>query len=121
MSPATVVIGLILLLFVLWSLRSYIRKLRTGCCGGGDGSVRPADAHVSHYPCHLALRVSGMHCAGCARRIESTFNSRPGTMARVNARTGRADIYTMEPLEATDACALIARAGYGASPWEQAG
>ena len=69
MSPATVVIGLILLLFVLWSMRSYIKRLRTGCCGGGDGSVRPADAHASHYPCHLALRVSGMHCAGCAQRI----------------------------------------------------
>ena len=121
MSPATVVVGLILLLFILWSLRSYIKRLRTGCCGGGDGSVRPADAHASHYPCHLTLRVSGMHCAGCARRIEDTFNSRPGTMARVNARMGRADIYSMEPLEAADACAVRARAGYGASPWEQAG
>lgn len=118
---ATAIIGLILVAFILMSLRSYIRKLRVGCCGGGDArSIRPGDTHASHYPCHIALRVGGMRCTSCARRVENIFNSRPGMMARVNLSAGRADIYTKEPLSEAEAGAMIARAGYEASAWEQA-
>ena len=49
----TVLICLALLLIVVFSVRSYLKKLKTGCCGSGGDQVkrvRPGDRDVSHYP-----------------------------------------------------------------------
>ena len=60
----TVLICLALLLIVVFSVRSYLKKLKTGCCGSGGDQVkrvRPGDRDVSHYPRPAAW---GVFC-GC--------------------------------------------------------
>ena len=50
---STAVICLVLLVIVVAAVRSYLKKLKSGCCGaGGDvvKPVRPADRDLSHYP-----------------------------------------------------------------------
>ena len=75
----TVLICLALLLIVVFSVRSYLKKLKTGCCGSGGDQVkrvRPGDRDVSHYPYAKAVRVEGMHCQNCARRVENAFGKK---------------------------------------------
>ncbi len=64
----TVLICLALLLIVVFSVRSYLKKLKTGCCGSGGDQVR----------------VEGMHCQNCARRVENAFNAKEGFYAKVD-------------------------------------
>ena len=114
MSAATIAIGLLLLIAAVLGLRYYMRRLRSGCCGGGDAPerVRPADANPAHYAHHVRVRIEGMCCLHCARRVENAFNSRPGMMARVKLSAATADVYSVEPLEEGELRSLIARAGY---------
>lgn len=114
MSAATIAIGLLLLIAAVLGLRYYMRRLRSGCCGGGDAPerVRPADANPAHYAHHVRVRIEGMRCPHCARRVENAFNSRPGMMARVKLSAATADVYSVEPLEEGELRSLIARAGY---------
>ena len=49
----TVIICLVLLVIVIFAVRSYLKKLKSGCCGSGGDEVkrvRPADRDVYHYP-----------------------------------------------------------------------
>lgn len=114
MSAATIAIVLLLLIAAVLGLRYYMRRLSSGCCGGGDAldRVRPADANPAHYAHHVRVRIEGMRCLHCVRRVENTFNLRPGMMARVKLSAATADVYSVEPLEEGELRSLIARAGY---------
>lgn len=57
-----------------------IRRIRYGssCCGeheAADKKIKVKDKNKSHYQFVYVLKVDGMHCANCARRIENAFNS----------------------------------------------
>ena len=83
----TVIICLVLLVIVIFAVRSYLKKLKSGCCGSGGDEVkrvRPADRDVSHYPYAKMVTIEGMHCQNCARRIENAFNTRDGLYAKVD-------------------------------------
>ena len=67
----TAAICLVLLMIVVFSVRSYLKKLKSGCCGAGGDEVkrvRPADRDASHYSYARLVRIEGMHCQNCARQ-----------------------------------------------------
>lgn len=49
---STVVISLIILVILIFGVRSMIRRATTGCCGAGDEikPIYPEDRDLSHYP-----------------------------------------------------------------------
>ena len=50
---ANAIIIVVLVLICVFAVRSYCRKLKQGCCGGGGDQVRktgPEDRDLSHYP-----------------------------------------------------------------------
>ena len=98
MSPSTVIIGLILLAIIIITVISYMKKMKSGCCGGDAVSVTPpADNNPAHYSYHAVLTVEGMSCRNCSACVESAFNARTDTMTRVNLNKKRADVYTKQP------------------------
>ena len=55
--------------FVVLVIRSYRKKLASGCCGASDESVKKnkvADKDKSHYPYEKTLVVDGMVCKNCS-------------------------------------------------------
>ena len=66
------------------------------------------------------LTVEGMSCRNCSARVESAFNARTDTMARVNLNKKRADVYTKQPIDDGELRAVVARVGYGVSKIERA-
>ena len=114
MTPATAIICLVILVIVIFSVKSYLKKLQHGCCGGGDApeKVKTDDRNPAHYLCHRVVTVEGMTCAHCVQHVENAFNAKDGVMARVNLSKKRADVYSKAPLEDSDIRQIVARAGY---------
>ncbi len=81
----TVISVLIIVIFLLFVIRSYLKKISRGCCGAGnEGTVKKKkveDKNKSHYPYLVDLTVDGIVCENCGRRIENSLNSLDGIWA----------------------------------------
>lgn len=113
---ATAIICLLLIVAVIFGIKSYARKLRSGCCGASSEpsvkKVRVHDKDVSHYPYHKELKVDGMSCGNCANRVENALNSLDGVWARVDLSEGSADVRLKEPISDQTLKQAVKRAGY---------
>jgi Cu+-exporting ATPase len=72
---------------------------------------------------HLALAVSGMHCAACVTRIEQSLTQVPGVSGvAVNLVTGRTDIdFAENSTKPQDLIDAVVKAGYQAGKWRGMG
>lgn len=98
-------------------IRGYVARGGKGdCCGGADvvRAKGPADKDASHYAHAYQVKVDGMSCENCAKRIANAFNARPGTMASVDLAAGMATVRTKEPAEADELRRVVRNEGYGA-------
>lgn len=114
---STVIICVVLAVFCVFAVRSYIKKLKHGCCGaGGDDvkRVRPKDKNISHYPYACKIGIEGMSCKNCAMRIENAFNEREGFCAKVNLKQRSAIVRMKQPVPDMELKELVQQAGYRA-------
>lgn len=101
----TAVIIAALLVIAVYTIKSYAKKLSSGCCGaGGDKEKRiiPKDTDISSYPYSAKVKIGGMHCEKCAMRIENAFNKLDGFYAAADFKNGSANIYTKAPVSDFD-------------------
>ena len=61
--------------------------------GAGRKKVRVADRNRSHYPYHAVLKIDGMVCANCARRVENAINRMDGYWAEADVAGARANVH----------------------------
>lgn len=111
----TVVLCGVLAAAVVLGIRSYLKKLKTGCCGSGGDSVkqsRPRDTNLSHYPYTKTVRIEGMHCQNCARRVENAFHAREGYFVKVNLSKQEALVRTKTPVSEEELKQVIRSLGY---------
>lgn len=111
----TAIICLILLMICIFAIKSYVKKLRNGCCGGGtdtEKKAKPLDADVSHYKYKYVIGIGGMSCQNCVAHVENAFNTQEGYLAKVNLRKKNAEVLTKEPMQEADFRRIITRAGY---------
>ncbi len=90
-----------ILVIAFVAIRSYVKKLNSGCCGtGGEKvkSIKVADRDKSHYPYTATLDVDGMVCANCAHRVENALNTLDGVWASVDLSAHRATVRMKQPL-----------------------
>lgn len=121
MSPATAVIIIVLIIIIIISVKSYMKKLSSGCCGAGGDTVKkikPRNKDISVYPYEKIVHVGGMTCKNCASRVENAFNSKDGYYAKVDLGKRTADIHMMRPEEDGTLKEIIRRAGYEPSAVE---
>ncbi len=114
---STVIIVVILAAVCVYSARSYLRKLSRGggCCGeheAAEKKVRVTDRDKSHYPYTAALRIDGMTCGNCARRVENALNRMEGTWANADFAQGKAVVRTKQPADAAAMRKAVGDAGY---------
>lgn len=98
-SPATIIICVVIAAICIFAVISYRKKLKNGCCGGGGDEVKhvkPQDTNVNDYDHVYRMDIEGMHCKNCAMRIENAFNEQPDCMAKVDLAGKFARIYTKE-------------------------
>ena len=83
----------------IWSTVRHFRGKGGGCCGEREKTkkkVRVADRNRSHYPYHAVLKIDGMVCANCARRVENAINRMDGYWAEADVAGARANVHCKE-------------------------
>jgi copper chaperone CopZ len=112
----TVVI-IVLLGIVALAVYGTVRRIRYGssCCGEKTPppkKIKVKDRNKASYPFTYRLKVDGMHCSNCARRVENALNSMEGSWATVDL--GNKEVTLLRKSEATEQelTAVIAEAGY---------
>lgn len=113
---ANVIILLVILLAVVFIVRSYIKKGGHSDCCGTDGPVvakGPADKNVANYSHTYTVQVNGMSCENCVKTVTNAFNAVPDTMAKVSLAKGTATVYTKDARSAEDLTRVVRNVGYG--------
>ena len=114
-SPATIVICVVIAAICIFAVISYRKKLKNGCCGGGGDEVKhgkPQDTNVHAYDHVYRMDIEGMHSNTCALRNEHAFTAQPDCMAKVDLAGKFARIYTKKPVEEVVLKQTVWRAGY---------
>ncbi|MBU9725033.1 heavy-metal-associated domain-containing protein [Diplocloster modestus] len=109
------VICIALVLICIFSVRSYLKKLKNGCCGAGGDElkrIRPADKDTAHYSYARKIGIEGMSCKNCAMRIENAFHELDGFYAEVNLKQQYAIVYMKQEETDEDIKRVVRRAGY---------
>ena len=110
------VLIVVLILATGFALRQTIRKLRRGggCCGEHESVARKksADRNASHYSYTVRLKLGGMTCDNCARRIANALNELEGTMAKVSFGSKTGEVRCKEKPDEQRIRQAVAKAGY---------
>jgi copper chaperone CopZ len=63
----------------------------------------------------VVLKITGLHCAGCAGSVEKALNNTPGiSTASVNLKEAKASIeYDADKITESDLVSVIKKAGFG--------
>lgn len=115
MENVIIIIALVVLL--TGAIYSIIRRIRFGssCCGEKippDKKVRVKDKNRTNYPYKYVLKVDGMHCSNCARRIENAFNSTDGRWARADIANKEVMLLSKHEETQQDLSEVVSSAGY---------
>lgn len=119
---ATVVIIVLLIVIVVFSARSYLMKLKGGCCGAGgdeEKNVKVSDKNPAHYPFRAKIGVEGMTCSHCRQRVENALNAEEGVWAQVDLEKKSADIRMKSELSEQFLRRIITKSGYIMTDYEK--
>ena len=113
---STAVICILLIIICVFGLRSYLKRLASGCCGSSGEKalkrVRVQDKDLSHYPHQCVMKVDGMSCGNCAVRVENALNRMDGVWARVDLEAEEATVHMKQEYEDKMLKEAVRAAGY---------
>ena len=112
-----VIIFTALIITVICAIYSTVRRIRFGssCCGEKtppDKKVRVKDKDRTNYPYAYVIKVDGMHCSNCARRIENAFNLTDGRWARADIANNEVLLLSKHEETQRDLSDIVSSAGY---------
>jgi copper chaperone CopZ len=91
----SVIVVLVIAIFAFLVIKSYRKKLQSGCCGASDEKIKKnkvTDKDKSNYPYLLTIVVDGMVCQNCQARVENALNELDGVWATANVSDGKVTI-----------------------------
>ena len=100
-----VLLGLALAAVIIWALIRTLRRSKKGggCCGEHEtvAQTNVADRNKAHYPHLVSLKLGGMTCENCARKVANALNGLEGVWAKVKLEDKSAEVRCkMSPDEA---------------------
>lgn len=105
-----------LVVVAVLGVRSYVKKLKGGCCGGGVEpqikKVRVRDKNRAHYPYVVCMNVDGMSCTNCARRLENALMALDGVWAEADFHSGKVDVRMKKRIADEQLQKRVADTGY---------
>ncbi|MBP3755561.1 MAG: ATPase P [Lachnospiraceae bacterium] len=106
---------LIVLIAILVIMMSTKLTKGSSCCGTKEPPVKrikPSDSDTSHYPHTYELKVEGMVCVNCARRVENAFISQGDMIAKADAMSKEVRLWSKRELSRQEAASIVREAGY---------
>ena len=112
-----ILIGLLLAGILAFAVYGTIKRIRFGssCCGTKDRpekKVKVKDKNKSHFPYRYILKVEGMHCSHCARRVENAFHRTEGRWARVDLEKKEVLLLSKQEETEEELAHITSSAGY---------
>ncbi len=100
------------------------KKITRGssCCGEHEAMVKKVkckDMDPKHYPYHYLLKVEGMVCANCARRVENVFHETGQMMAKADLGKKEVRLFSKQVLDRRESAKLVEAAGYTLREFEK--
>ena len=122
----TIIVSVVLAAVIGLAIYGTIRKIKYGssCCGGKDpmpARVKVKDKNKSHYPYTYRLKIDGMHCSGCVRKLENAFHSEEGLWADVSLEKREVLLRSKSELESRRVGKIVAGAGFTLLSFEPTG
>ncbi len=119
-----IIIIIVLIAAVAWGIYHIVRKSKHGggCCGEHEEAekrIAVKDRNKSHYPYTITLKIEGMTCENCARRVENALNSLDGIWAKVDISSNKAKVRCKQPLDEKMLLRAVTQAGYAANKIEK--
>lgn len=117
MDFGNVAVYVILAAIVGLAVYGTVKRARHGssCCGEREAApkkVKVSDRKASDYPYVYELRVDGMHCSNCARRVENAFNSTEGLWATADVGEKTVKLRSKMALNESVCWKTVSDAGY---------
>ena len=136
---STAIIVVLLTVICILAVKSYCRRLSSGCCGGGRDALakkrkatkaqamtlpldevadlqavwgKTMDHNKSDYPYGLLLTIDGMVCSNCARRAEHALNRLEGVWAVVDLEKQQAVVWMKRRYSSKELQSALKSAGY---------
>lgn len=114
---ATIIIILIIIVLVCIAIRRIFRTVRYGgsCCSSGsamDKKIRVKDKKKANYPFSYKLRVDGMVCSGCVRRVENAINKDGELWAKVDLEHKEVHVLAKKEMKREDFADLLKGTSY---------
>lgn len=106
---------------LFFMMRKNITK-GASCCGEHEAPVehiRANDTNPQHYPHHYRLKVEGMVCANCAKRVENTFNGTGEMLASVDLGKKKVSLSAKRRLDRRETAQIVDAAGYTLMEFEE--
>ena len=122
----TIIVCVVLAAVIGAAAYGTIRKIKYGssCCGGKDpmpAKVKVKDKNKSNYPYTYLLKVDGMHCSGCVRKLENVFHSEDGLWAIVSLEKKEVILRSKKEFERKSVGKIVASAGFTLLDFEVTG
>ena len=98
----TILILAVIAVVAFITVRNYRKQLKEGCCGAGgdDGpgaKVAPKDTNNANDPDIADVKIEGMHCDNCVRKVENAVNRIDGAWADVDLASNSAKVLLKDP------------------------
>ncbi|MBR1811195.1 MAG: heavy-metal-associated domain-containing protein [Clostridia bacterium] len=110
-------VPVILLALIAVTVYLIVRKTRRGggCCGEHEEAEKRIpvnDKNKSHYAYRAEMKIAGMTCENCARRVENALNSLDGVWAKVDIGSRKAIVRLKAPPDERNIKTTVLNAGY---------
>ena len=112
---ADTIIILVVVVILIFALKGSIRHFRgeSPCCKGRSGDSGTRKRLEGPVSGEILVRISGMRCDGCARRIEKEIERIEGAVCRADRKSSVARVEYDRPLDEKKVVSAVEKAGYG--------
>ena len=114
---ANVIIISVLIVLVCVGVRRIWRTARYGgsCCSSGgitDKKIRVKDRDKANYPFSYTLRIEGMVCSGCVRKVENALNLEGELWAKADLGSKEVEVLSKRVMNRDDFLQLLKGTSY---------
>ncbi len=114
---ANIVIIAVLIVLIGVGARRVWRTIRYGgsCCSSGgapDKKVRVKDKNKANYPFSYKLKIEGMVCSGCVRKVENALNSEGELWAKADLGSKEVEVLSKRVMSRDDFLQLLKGTSY---------
>ena len=123
MDKIIILAAAVLVVWAVWqTVQKFRGKAKNSCCGTPE-AVTPKqveDTDESHYPYHYRLKIGGMACSNCARRVENILDQMEGVWAKVDLGKGEAKVLSKKERGETDFRDVLGPTDYSLTAFQEA-